>query len=284
MDNEATKILNVPQNNETKKETVVEPKVEKKDSFGARMAATAAGAALGTGAAMAADHIFTATAVEAEEETVEAEVVEAVVEEAPQEVETVTATVQPEPQHTVVEHVVTVKVEQVPPTEPQPTVQQTAYVPDPEQSSISDDEVHVVGVVVQDNGQGGMATLAGLQQGNETAVVVDVDSDGIIDVIAVDENHDGQYASNEIHDISGAGMETADVIGAYVHEAQAHDAVAVVTNVDTGEQYGITESEDGFGLTALNEMTPDTNSELYTASNDDMPDYMNDADPGFMEA
>lgn len=284
MDNEATKILNVPQNNETKKETVAEPKVEKKDSFGARMAATAAGAALGTGAAMAADHIFTATAVEAEEESVESEVVEAVVEEAPQEVETVTATVQPEPQHTVVEHVVTVKVEQAPSVEPQPMAQQTAYEPETEQPSVSDDEVHVVGVVVQDNGQGGMATLAGLQQGNETAVVVDVDSDGTIDVIAVDENHDGQYTANEIHDVSGEGLATANVIEAYVEEAHAHDAVAVVVNAETGEQYGITENEGGYGLTALEEMTPDMNSELYTASNDDMPDYMNDADPGFMEA
>lgn len=151
--------------------------------------------------------------------------------------------------------------------------------------SESDNEVHVVGVAVQDNGHGGMATIAGLQAGEETAIVVDVDTDGTIDIIGIDENHNGQFEQNEWHDASEANMSTGQIVGAYVEEAHEQGVQAVVTDLDDGSQYQITESESGYGLASLED---DPSRNMYEASDDiysdDLPDYMNDADAGIMDA
>lgn len=145
-----------------------------------------------------------------------------------------------------------------------------------------DNEVHVVGVAVQNNGQGGVATLAGLQSGDEMAILVDVDTDGTIDLLVSDANADGQLGADEMYDISDHEIATGDVVGAYVEEAHMHGATAVVTDVDSGDQYQITETSSGYGLAPMDDAGVDDN--MYMASNDDMPDYMNDADAGFMDA
>lgn len=147
---------------------------------------------------------------------------------------------------------------------------------------VDDNEVHVVGVAVQDNGQGGVATLAGLQSGDEMAILVDVDTDGTIDLFVSDANDDGQLGADEVYDISDKEIATGDVVGAYVEEAHMHGATAVVTDVDSGSQYQITETSNGYGLAPMDDAGVDDN--MYMASNDDMPDYMNDADAGFMDA
>lgn len=147
---------------------------------------------------------------------------------------------------------------------------------------VDDNEVHVVGVAVQDNGQGGVATLAGLQSGDEMAILVDVDTDGTIDLLVSDANADGQLSADEVYDISDHEIATGDVVGAYVEEAHMYGATAVVTDVDSGDQYQITETSSGYGLAPMDDAGVDDN--MYMASNDDMPDYMNDADAGFMDA
>ncbi len=145
-----------------------------------------------------------------------------------------------------------------------------------------DNEVHVVGVAIQDNGQGGVATLAGLQSGDEMAILVDVDTDGTIDLLLSDANDDGQLGADEVHDISEHEISTGDVVGAYIEEAHMHGATAVVTDIDSGNQYQITETSNGYGLAPMDDAGVDDS--MYMASNDDMPDYMNDADAGFMDA
>jgi hypothetical protein len=72
----------------------------------------------------------------------------------------------------------------------------------------------------------------------DQAMMVDIDNDGTIDVIVHDDNNDGILQESEIVDISGAGIEVSDL-------AQAQAA---------------------------------TDGGLLYASNDDMPDYINDAD------
>lgn len=151
-----------------------------------------------------------------------------------------------------------------------------------ETADVQDSEVHVIGMAVQDNGQGGLATIAGLQAGDDMAMVVDVDSDGTVDYVVHDDNANGQYEADEWHDVSADGMPTAQVVSAYVDEAQENGSDAMVTNMDTGEQYHITESEDGYGLVSSADCTSDANAQM--ACDDDMPDYMNDADAGIMEA
>lgn len=103
--------------------------------------------------------------------------------------------------------------------------------------------VKVLGVETVVDSQGNQMTIAGIEIEDEQALLVDVDNNGVMDVILVDENHDGQVSENEIYDVSDAGIGTADL--------QQHMAAT---------------------------QTPD----MYMANGDGMPDYMNDADVSSM--
>lgn len=249
MDNDATKVLNENQNVETAK-----VKDEKKGTnlFGQGMA-TAAGAAFGTGAAMAADRIYEHATTEAvpeedvlEEATNEDSVAEEVVAEEAQVV------AHEQPQHTVVEHVVTVKVETV---QPEP-ITASAVPADAEMvddsnvvtvaDTAEDNEVHVIGAAVAETEDGGQAILMGLEAADgDRAMIVDIDSDGTIDYLLHDDNTNGQIEDDEIHDIHDEGWQTETYLSE-LDEQQAQQEMAM--------------------------------------NDDDMPDYMNDADAGMMDA
>ena len=99
--------------------------------------------------------------------------------------------------------------------------------------------IKVLGVETVVDPQGNQMTIAGVEIADEQALLVDVDNNGVMDVILVDENHDGQVSENEIYDVSDAGIYTADL---------------------------------------QNHMVASQNSGVMTAYDDGMPDYMNDAD------
>ena len=103
--------------------------------------------------------------------------------------------------------------------------------------------IKVLGVEAVVDPHGNPMTVAAIEIDNDQALLVDVDNNGIMDVIMVDENHDGQISENEIYDASDAGISTADL--------QHHMAASQ----DPG---------------------------MLMASNDGMPDYMNDADVSSM--
>ena len=249
MDDDATKVLNENQNVETAK-----VKDEKKGTnlFGQGMA-TAAGAAFGAGAAMAADRIYEHATTEAvpeedvlEEATNEDSVAEEVVAEEAQVV------AHEQPQHTVVEHVVTVKVETV---QPEP-ITASAVPADAEMvddsnvvtvaDTAEDNEVHVIGAAVAETEDGGQAILMGLEAADgDRAMIVDIDSDGTIDYLLHDDNTNGQIEDDEIHDIHDEGWQTETYLSE-LDEQQAQQEMAM--------------------------------------NDDDMPDYMNDADAGMMDA
>ncbi len=283
MDNEAIRVLNPESGNQKPEATHVEQKKVKKGSkFMGRAAAATVGAAFGDGAVEAGERIYNKTTAEEEPAKIDKTLAEAE--------KTTTA-------EAIVEKYEDIRVAHVDDTATTATLEDlnaipydASYIDDsapatPSSGSESDNEVHVVGVAVQDNGDGGMATIVGLQSGEETAIVVDVDTDGTIDIVGIDENHNGQFEQNEWHDASEAHMSTGQVVGAYVEEAHEQGVQAVVTNLDDGSQYQIIESESGYGL-ASPEDAPDHN--MHEASNDilsdDMPDYMNDADAGIMDA
>lgn len=247
MDNDATKVLNEKQNEPTTK-----VKDEKKGTnlFGQGMA-TAAGAAFGTGAAMAADRIYEHATAEAvpEEATNEESVAEeeVVAEEAQAD--------QEQPQHTVVEHVVTVKVETVQP-EPITASVDTPIAADAELVDDSnvvaavdtseDNEVHVIGAMAVEKEEGGQAILIGLEASDgDRAMVVDIDSDGTIDYLVHDDNENGQIEEEEAHDIHEEGWQTEAYLSE-LDEQQAQQEMAM--------------------------------------NDDEMPDYMNDVDAGMMDA
>ena len=103
----------------------------------------------------------------------------------------------------------------------------------------TDVEVHVLGIAVQDNGQGGMATIAGMQIGEETAIVVDVETNGTIDIMGVDRNKNGDIEQNEWQDVSEAKISTGELVEGYVAEANVRGEQAVINDLDTGANYAI---------------------------------------------
>lgn len=112
------------------------------------------------------------------------------------------------------------------------------------QISEEDGEVRVVGVQAVQNEDGSQAIVAGLELDGDQAMVVDVNSDGTINLFIHDDNGDGQISDDEVHDITADNVSTQAIID---------DALAQQANED-----------------------------LYYASND-TPDYMNDADTGYIE-
>lgn len=108
----------------------------------------------------------------------------------------------------------------------------------------SDDEgIRILGVEAVVDESGNPMTVALVESGDQQALLVDVDNDGTMDVIIADVNGDNQIDSyQEVGDISGYDIETNDL------------------------------------MQGMAEQNPD----MYLASNDGMPDYMNDADVSAM--
>lgn len=101
-----------------------------------------------------------------------------------------------------------------------------------------DAEIRVLGVEAVQREDGQVMNVALVECEGDQALLVDVDNNGTIDVMLHDDNGDGQLQESEMHDVSGAGIEVADLM-----QTQA-----------AGE------------------------GDLLYASNDGMPDYVNDAD------
>ena len=135
-----------------------------------------------------------------------------------------------------------------------------------QQQEVADDDVRVVGVGITDNGQGGVATIIGVQNDEDSALLVDFETDGRVDAFIHDDNQDGQIEGNEIHDVSGENLSTEKVVASYVEDAQNNGEVATVVNLSTGERF------------ALNTNPGDDN--IYAShSGDGADDYQPVADP-----
>ena len=276
MDNEATKVLNEQQNQNEVNETTTQQAAEKKgDGKGARVAGVAAGAAMGAGVAMGAERAYEAfTNDEADEPEVKpaapapkpapAEAkVEQNPEEAPKSEEEVKAEVETQDSH----HDETAGGDG--------NAQKTATSVD------ADDEVHVVGVGVQDNGNGGVATVVAVQKGDDHALLVDVESDGRLDYAIHDDNGNGEIEDHEVHDVGNENISTVNVVGAYVAEARAQGVTPVVTDMETGQSHEIDTTPDGgLQITGADEVVPEDN---YVDASDDMGDYTDTTDPGLMD-
>ena len=279
MDNEATKVLNEQQNQNEVNETTTQQTAEKKgDGKGARVAGVAAGAAMGAGVAMGAERAYEAfTNDETDEPEVKPEAAapaskpaEAEVEQKPEEAP---------------------KSEEVKPEESAPEVTQDSHHDETAggdgnaqktaTSVDADDEVHVVGVGVQDNGNGGVATVVAVQKGDDHALLVDVESDGRLDYAIHDDNGNGEIEDHEVHDVGNENISTVNVVGAYVAEARAQGVTPVVTDMETGQNHEIDTTPDGgLQITGADEVVPEDN---YVDASDDMGDYTDTTDAGLMD-
>lgn len=282
MDNEATKVLNEQQNQNEVNETTTQQTAEKKgDGKGARVAGVAAGAAMGAGVAMGAERAYEAfTNDEADEPEVKPEAVAPAPKAAPAEAE-----VEQKPEEAPKSE------EEVKPEESAPEVTQDSHHDETAggdgnaqktaTSVDADDEVHVVGVGVQDNGNGGVATVVAVQKGDDHALLVDVESDGRLDYAIHDDNGNGEIEDHEVHDVGNENISTVNVVGAYVEEARAQGVTPVVTDMETGQSHEIDTTPDGgLQITGADEVVPEDN---YVDASDDMGDYTDTTDPGLMD-
>ena len=283
MDNEATKVLNEQQNQNENKETTTQQAAEMKKGSGkgARIAGVAAGAAMGAGVAVGAERAYEAfknddagePEVKPEEATPAKETApkpapaEAEVEQKPEEAPKSEEEVKPEVETQESHHDETIV--------GGGKAQETNDIND------ADDEVRVVGVAVQDNGNGGVATIVAVQKGDDQAVMADVESDGRIDVFIHDDNGNGEIEDHEVHDVRNENISTVNVVGAYVDEARAQGETPVVTNLETGQSHEIDITPDGgLQITGADEVVPEDN---YVDASDDMGDYMDTTDAGLMD-
>ena len=282
MDNEATKVLNEQQNQNEVNETTTQQTAEKKgDGKGARVAGVAAGAAMGAGVAMGAERAYEAfTNDEADEPEVKLEAAAPAPKAAPAEAE-----VEQKPEEAPKSE------EKVKPEESAPEVTQDSHHDETAggdgnaqktaTSVDADDEVHVVGVGVQDNGNGGVATVVAVQKGDDHALLVDVESDGRLDYAIHDDNGNGEIEDHEVHDVGNENISTVNVVGAYVAEAHEQGVTPVVTDMETGQSHEIDTTPDGgLQITGTDEVVPEDN---YVDASDDMGDYTDTTDPGLMD-
>ena len=282
MDNEATKVLNEQQNQNEVNETTTQQAAEKKgNGKGARVAGVAAGAAMGAGVAMGAERAYEAfTNDEADEPEVKPEAAAPAPKPAPAE-----AKVEQKPEEAPKSE------EEVKPEESAPEVTQDSHHDETAggdgnaqktaTSVDADDEVHVVGVGVQDNGNGGVATVVAVQKGDDHALLVDVESDGRLDYAIHDDNGNGEIEDHEVHDVGNENISTVNVVGAYVEEARAQGVTPVVTDMETGQNHEIDTTPDGgLQITGADEVVPEDN---YVDTSDDMGDYMDTTDPCLMD-
>lgn len=99
--------------------------------------------------------------------------------------------------------------------------------------------VQVLGVydVPGENGQNLQAAV--LTNGEEYAVVADIDGDGVADVLGVDENHTQQIEEYEVYDISNECVQMSNFQNAVDYEQQQQEQETFVYNAndDLSEDY-----------------------------------------------
>lgn len=112
-------------------------------------------------------------------------------------------------------------------------------------------EVQVLGMYEAQGEDGQTMQAAMLTNGHEVAAVMDLDGDGVADVLAVDDNHNQQIDEGEVYDLSNDNVHMADYQDLYMAQQQQI------------------------------QMDQEQNTFAYNAS-DDQPDYNNDADLSYV--
>lgn len=246
MNNEETIVMK-PQNNNNKAEQTekVEATTAQKSNKVKQTVTTAAagivGGVVGAGAAYAADGMNHGKEIEEQksaDEAQTAEVSNASTAEASQDEQQV------EPQVEAVE----AKVDDTASEGPDYTNLNNAnpVTPNPEVEAVADESsnddangVQVLGVydVPGENGQNMQAAV--LTNGEEYAVVADIDGDGVADVLGVDENHTQQIEEYEVYDISNECVQMSNFQNAVDYEQQQQEQETFVYNAndDLSEDY-----------------------------------------------
>lgn len=245
MNNEETIVMKPQNNNKAEQTENVETTTAQKSNKVKPIVTTAAagivGGVVGAGAAYAADGMSHGKEIEEqkpEDEAQTAEVSNASAAEASQDKQQV------EPQVEAVE----TKADDTASEGPDYTNLNNAnpMTPNPEVEAVVDESsnddangVQVLGVydVPGENGQNTQAAV--LTNGEEYAVVADIDGDGVADVLGVDENHTQQIEEYEVYDISNECVQMSNFQNAVDYEQQQQEQETFVYNAndDLSEDY-----------------------------------------------
>uniref|UniRef100_UPI003FEF3BF1 hypothetical protein n=1 Tax=Alloprevotella sp. TaxID=1872471 RepID=UPI003FEF3BF1 len=245
MNNEETIVMKPQNNNKAEQTENVEATTAQKSNKVKPIVTTAAagivGGVVGAGAAYAADGMSHGKEIEEqkpEDEAQTAEVSNASTAEASQDKQQV------EPQVEAVE----TKADDTASEGPDYTNLNNAnpMTPNPEVEAVVDESsnddangVQVLGVydVPGENGQNTQAAV--LTNGEEYAVVADIDGDGVADVLGVDENHTQQIEEYEVYDISNECVQMSNFQNAVDYEQQQQEQETFVYNAndDLSEDY-----------------------------------------------
>lgn len=245
MNNEETIVMKPQNNNKAEQTENVETTTAQKSNKVKPIVTTAAagivGGVVGAGAAYAADGMSHGKEIEEqkpEDEAQTAEVSNASTAEASQDKQQV------EPQVEAVE----TKADDTASEGPDYTNLNNAnpMTPNPEVEAVVDESsnddangVQVLGVydVPGENGQNTQAAV--LTNGEEYAVVADIDGDGVADVLGVDENHTQQIEEYEVYDISNECVQMSNFQNAVDYEQQQQEQETFVYNAndDLSEDY-----------------------------------------------
>lgn len=245
MNNEETIVMKPQYNNKAEQTEKVEATTAQKSNKVKQIVTTAAagivGGVVGAGAAYAADGMSHGKEIEEqkpEDEAQTAEVSNASTAEASQDKQQV------EPQVEAVE----TKADDTASEGPDYTNLNNAnpMTPNPEVEAVVDESsnddangVQVLGVydVPGENGQNTQAAV--LTNGEEYAVVADIDGDGVADVLGVDENHTQQIEEYEVYDISNECVQMSNFQNAVDYEQQQQEQETFVYNAndDLSEDY-----------------------------------------------
>lgn len=245
MNNEETIVMKPQNNNKAEQTENVEATTAQKSNKVKQIVTTAAagivGGVVGAGAAYAADGMSHGKEIEEQktaDEAQTAEVSNASTAEASQDEQQV------EPQVEAVE----AKVDDTASEGPDYTNLNNAnpVTPNPEVEAVADESsnddangVQVLGVydVPGENGQNMQAAV--LTNGEEYAVVADIDGDGVADVLGVDENHTQQIEEYEVYDISNECVQMSNFQNAVDYEQQQQEQETFVYNAndDLSEDY-----------------------------------------------
>lgn len=247
MNNEETIVMK-PQNNKKSEQTQSVETVDKKSNKGKKVVATAAASIVG-GVVGGGATTYAATEILHSKEEAEEQKPATVVNE-PQKVQS------DEPQ----KEELAARVDDEEGGEPDYTNHNGSdpVTQNPEVQATVDDtsvgnahEVQVLGMYEAQGEDGQTMQAAMLTNGREVAAVVDLDGDGVADVLAVDENYNQQIDEGEVYDLSNDNVHMSDYQDLYMAQQQQM------------------------------QMDQEQNTFAYNA-NDDQPDYNNDADLSYV--
>ncbi len=134
-----------------------------------------------------------------------------------------------------------------------------------------DSEVQILGVTTEAGPCGNDVNLAYAEIDGDQVLIVDVDNDGVFDIIAGDYNGDGELSENEMEDISSEGITVEDLRSLVVDDNQMDFGSCGSDGCCCGDECSGDQYDDYAQQNYYNDQSMVSNNALGLDS--DLPDY-----------